>query len=110
MVAGVDWVMSLGGNTSMIVIDQTTSDVYTNAIWCGDFSAYYSLAPAFESWTKILAVLPESMSDSCTVNNVVTSFPGAKSQFAGTNCGDVYFSTSGFKTGNPLEYLSNSSN
>jgi hypothetical protein len=93
----------LGGNTSMIVIDQTTSDVYTLMQYgAATFSAYYSLAPAFESWTNFGGILPESMSDGCTVNNVVTSFPGANLQFAGTNCGNAYFSTSGFKNWKPV--------
>ncbi|RTL10121.1 MAG: hypothetical protein EKK54_12030 [Neisseriaceae bacterium] len=93
----------LGGNTSMIVIDQATSDVYTLMQYgAATFSAYYSLAPAFESWTNFGNILPESMSDGCTVKKIVTSFPGATLQFAGTNCGNVYFSTSGFTNWKPV--------
>ncbi len=88
----------LGGNTSMIVVDSATSDVYTLIQYgAATFSAYYSLAPSFDRWSNFGDILPESMSDGCTVSDVVTSFPGTNLQFAGTNCGNVYFSTYGFK-------------
>ncbi|TXI94087.1 MAG: hypothetical protein E6Q33_01250 [Neisseriales bacterium] len=88
---------ALGGSIDFIVIDSSTSDIYALTQYgAATFSAYYSLASGFTSWTNFGNILPESMSDGCTVSDVVTSFPGTNLQFAGTNCGNVYFSTYGF--------------
>jgi hypothetical protein len=94
---------NLGGTTNLIEIESTTNDVYTLTQYGpATFSAYYSPAQSLGSWADFGNILPDSMSDGCTVGEVVTSFPGKTLQFAGTVCGDVYFSINGFQNWKPV--------
>ncbi len=92
-----------GGNINLIEIESTTNDVYALMQYgSATFSAYYSPAKSLGTWIEFGDILPNSMPNGCTVDEVITSFPGKNLQFAGTVCGDVYFSTNGFQNWKPV--------
>ncbi len=82
-----------GGTTALIIID-SNSDVYTLSQYIqGSFSVSYSEAPLFSNWREFGLVTDSSVPDNCSIQKIVTSFPGKRIQFLGTMCGNVYYST-----------------